>query len=160
MQKKKFRINILDFLIIALVVLCIVGAALRGYIMKGDDKLDGDVAVISFKIENIQAESADCFKDGDTVYWPAYECDFGTLVGDIEYTDAVYYVEDDGQIFELTLDDHSRIDVRGTIECKGNFNKDGSFSLNGNKYIAPGTYAYLYFTSIHANVVITDIQPK
>ena len=82
MEKRRFKVNVLDFLILVLVVIVIAGAFLRANVKQSDVKLETQTAVLSFKISNVQAASAKYFKDGDPVYSDSLGCAIGTLVGD------------------------------------------------------------------------------
>ena len=136
MAKKKFRINILDFLILAVVILCIAGALLRGGVKTTDEKLETQTAVISFAIFNVQ----------------------GRIVGEIEATPSVYYVEKDGEIVRA-YSDIGRVDLRGTFECEGQMSESG-FLIGGTQYIAPGMTTYAYLPNINANIMIMDVTLK
>lgn len=160
MQKRRLKVNVLDFLIVAMVVLCVAGAFLRGYIKNHDNKLETTVATVSFKISNIQEASAQYFADGAKVHCETYDCDMGKIVGDVEITPAAYYVEDgNGGVVKVSsvLD---RIDMTGTIECEGTMTKDGGFKLDGAQYLAPGTSVLIALPMINANILITDITMK
>lgn len=156
MQKSKLRFNILDFLIIALLVLCIVGALLRGLNKTTDEKLQVDKAIITFKISNIQEASAKLFAEGMPVYSNSLGCELGKMTGEVETPPAVYYVEDGSEVREA----HSatgRIDLIGNIECEGTMTKDGGFKLDGSQYLAPGMTTYASLPQIDVEILITDI---
>ena len=158
MAKKKFRINILDFLILAVVILCIAGALLRGGVKTTDEKLETQTAVISFAIFNVQSASQECFAEGDRMYSESLGCDLGRLVGEIEATPSVYYVEKDGEIVRA-YSDIGRVDLRGTFECEGQMSESG-FLIGGTQYIAPGMTTYAYLPNINANIMIMAVTLK
>ncbi len=160
MQKKKLKVNILDFLIIAIVILSIAGAFLRAYTERMDDKLNTTVATVSFKISNIQAASAKYFKSGANVHCETYDCDMGTLVGEVVTSPAAFYVEDGFGGIVKTYSASDRIDLEGKIECSGTMTKEGGFKLDGSQYIAPGTSVTIFLPQIAASVLITDIRIK
>ena len=159
MQKRKLRFNILDFLVLVIVILVIVGAVLRGYIKNTDEKLEVDKAIITFKINNIQAASAQHFAAGTPVYSYSLGCDLGKMVGDVVVTPAAYYVEDDGKVVKA-YSQSGRIDLVGTIECEGTMTKDGGFKLDGSQYFAPGMTTSASLPQIDAHILITDITMK
>ena len=159
MEKRRFRFNILDFLVLIVVVLCIVGAVLRGYTKTTDEKLEVDKAIITFKINNIQEASAQYFAEGTEVYSYSLGCDLGKMVGEVEVSPAVYYVEHDGKIVKA-YSDTGRIDLIGKIECEGPMTKDGGFKLDGSQYFAPGMTTSASLPQIDANILITDIKMK
>ena len=157
MQKKKFRINILDVLIISMVILCILGAALRVYIKNRDDKLESQTATVSFFIHNVQSASQFAFNDGDRVYSEQIECELGVLTGDVEVSNAVYYRENNGEFHEFESTG-GRVDIRGTMTCKGTWTDASGFSVNGTQYLAPNMYVYVSLPEIKTAMLITDIE--
>ncbi len=164
MEKKKSKINILDFLIIALVIVCIAGAVLRIYTKSREDKFGEDVATVSFIIQNVQNESKDLIKAGDRLYSEAYDCDFGTMVGDMISTNAVYYAEDDGEIIRVEsginpeTNEPYRVDLYGKFTCKGTWTDENGFSIGGTQYIAPNMSVGLSFPNIKATILILSVD--
>lgn len=156
MQKKRIRVNILDFLIIAVIILCIAGALLRGGVKTTDDKLESQTAVISYLVSNVQSDSQYCFQAGDRIYSQTLGCDMGRLVGKVEVSPSVSYIEDDGKIIKVeSVSD--RVDIRGQFECEGKMSESG-FAIGGTQYIAPGMSTYAYLPNINATILITDVQ--
>lgn len=158
MKKTKFRVNILDFLILAVVALCIVGAIWRGGVKTTDEKLETQTAVVSYFISNVQSASQYCFQAGDRMYSQTLGCEMGRLVGKIEATPALYYVEDDGKIIP-TYSEADRVDIRGQFEVDGKMSESG-FSVGGTQYIAPGMSMYVYLPNINVTILITDVALK
>lgn len=158
MSKRKLRVNILDFLIVAAVVLCIAGALLRGGVKSTDEKLETQTAVITFKVSNVQSASQYCFHDGDRIYSQSLGCDMGRIVGEITATPSVYYYEERGEIFKA-YSEAGRVDLVGTFECEGQMSESG-FLMGGTQYIAPGMTTYAYLPNINVNILITDIALK
>ena len=159
MEKRRFKVNVLDFLILALVAIVIAGAFLRGNAKQSDTKLVTQTAVLSFKISNVQAASARYFRDGDPVYSDSLGCAIGTLIGDsVTTSPAVSYAEYGGQIFKTTSA-LNRVDIYGEILCEGQMSESG-FLLGGTQYIAPGVSTYACLPEMNANILITDIRLK
>ena len=158
MNKKKIRVNILDFLILAVVALCIAGALLRGGVKSTDEKLETQTAVISFSIYNVQSASQHCFLDGDKIYSQSLGCDLGRIVGGVTATPAVSYVEENGEIIKV-YSQAGRVDLHGTFEAEGQMSESG-FLISGTQYIAPGMTTYAYLPNINANILITDVTLK
>lgn len=164
MRKGKSKINILDFLIIVLIVLCVIGAALRIYTKSRDDKFGNDVATVTFLIQDVQYASKNLIKDGDRVHSEVFDCDIGTVFGDVDYTAAVYYSEDDGKINKTTsgidpeTEEPYRIDIEGQLKCSGTWTEGSGFSVNGTQYIAPNMSIELSFPNIKATVLILDME--
>ena len=158
MNKKKFRVNILDFLILAVVALCIAGAFLRGSVKTTDEKLITQTAEISFVIANVQSASQGCFHDGDKLYSQSLGCDMGRMVGGVTATPAVYYCEHDGEIVRA-YSAGDRVDLRGKFVCEGQMSESG-FLIDGTQYIAPGMTTYAYLPDINVNIQIIDVTLK
>lgn len=158
MEKRKFRMNVLDILIIVLVMLCIAGAVLRVYVKNRDDKLNRDTAVVTFLIQNVQYESKDLIKDGDRVYSEAYDCDFGYVVGEMEAKPALLYAEDDGEIIAVHSNEYERLDLTGTFRCEGTMTESSGFTVNGTQYIAPNMSISVSFPNIKATILILDVE--
>ena len=115
MEKRRFKVNVLDFLILALVAIVIVGAFLRANVKQKDTKLETQTAVISFKISNVQSSSVRYFHDGDPVWSDSLGCTVGTLIGDsLTSSPAVTYAEYGGAIVKTTSV-LNRVDIRGSI---------------------------------------------
>jgi len=155
MEKRKLRFNVLDFLIVAVIILCVVGVLLRGGVKTTDEKLESQTAVVSYLVQNIQSASQHCFQAGDRIYSQSLGCDMGRLIGKVEVTPAVYYAEDDGAITK-TYSNGDRIDLRGQFECEGKMSESG-FSIDGTQYIAPGMSTYAYLPNINVTILITDV---
>ena len=157
MQKRKFRINILDFLIVALVILCVAGAVMRMYTKSNDVKLETQKATISFLIQDVQSASQYAFADGDRVYSPELECELGYIEGEVVATPAVYYNEDGG-VFVKTESAGSRVDIRGKFVCEGTWTDASGFAANGTQYIAPNMSVFVSFPGIKTSMLITDVE--
>ena len=157
MQKRKFRINILDILIVSMIILCIAGAVMRMYTKTNDVKLESQTATISFLIQDVQSESQYAFTDGDRVYSPELECELGNIVGSIVATPAVYYDEDGGE-FVKTYSDGTRVDIRGKFVCEGTWTDASGFAANGTQYIAPNMTVAVSFPGIKTSMLITDVE--
>lgn len=158
MKKTKFRFNILDFLILAVVALCIAGAVLRGGVKTTDEKLETQTAIISYFISNVQSASQHCFQEGDPIYSQTLGCDLGYLVGKVKAEPAAYFVEDDGKIIK-TFSNADRVDIRGQFEAEGKMSESG-FAVGGTQYIAPGMSTYAYLPNINVTILITDVTLK
>lgn len=158
MKKRKLRVNILDFLILAAVVLCIAGALLRGGVKSTDTKLETQTAVITFRVSNVQSASQYCFQEGDKIYSQSLGCDMGRIVGEITATPAAYYYEENGEIVKA-YSGAERVDLVGTFESEGQMSESG-FLMGGTQYIAPGMTTYAYLPNIDVNILITDITLK
>ncbi len=156
MEKRKLRFNILDFLIVAVVILCIAGVLLRGGVKTTDEKLESQKAIVSYYVSNIQSSSQYCFQEGDRIYSDSLGCEMGRLIGKVSVTPTVYYMEYDG-IIKKSESVADRIDLRGQFECEGKMSESG-FSIGGTQYIAPGMSTYAHLPNINVTILITDVE--
>lgn len=150
----KKRFNAVDFFIIAAIMACIAGVALRyNLIEKLSVGTPKDTVEISFYIHNISEYSAQALVVGDDVY------SGGTYLGKISTVDiskAEYYFENSEGVLELTYDER-RYDVRGTIIGSGTMTEDG-FMLNNNTYIAAGKEMLVSTKNITVNILVTNLN--
>lgn len=160
MQKKKIRINILDFLIIAIVLLCICGAIFRGYMKDRDDKLNTKEVVIEFKISDIQGESAQFFETNAPVYNEDFDCPMGKIYSLDSPRIAKGYEHTGKGTVQTVYSDIGRIDLTGTIVCSGTMTKEGGFKLDGAQYLAPGKMVKISVPKLSGSILITDITLK
>ncbi len=158
MEKKKFKINILDILIVIMLVLCIVGAVLRVYAKNNDGKLEAQTATVSFLIQDIQSESQYEFHDGDRIYCYELKCELGTLLGDVDVTDAVFYDALENAEIKRSTSPGLRVDISGKFTCEGTWTDGSGFAVDGTHYIAPNMGFYVAFPTIKAMILITDVE--
>ncbi len=166
--KQKRKLNAVDYFIIAALILCIAGAALRVTIDKAGGTLGALTSpivhedyVVSFKISNIRNTSTSYLIPGDAFYMDTSKQFFGTLEGNVTVTPALFYVEDiNGNYFQTYAPengDATRVDVTGTIRVSG-YMSDSGFLLNGNTPLSANTALALRNKNIYVSVTVTDIS--
>ena len=153
---KKFRFNIIDFLVIVAVLACIVGVALRYNVV---EKISENTALeeydVSFVISGIKLTSVDALIPGDSFYWTQTNELLGVLKSKDQPTPTkVYYSDANGVLVENFST--NRYDVRGILGCDGVMTDDG-FMIGGNLYVAPGKSFLLESPHLQVTVQITDI---
>lgn len=161
-EKKKFRFNILDVIIILVVVACIIGAAVRyslptklGIIFEGKD-----TAVVTFYATNLKANAAkESFVEGDRYFCDTFNC----YLGDIYNADKFIYephkmfnANDDGTMTVDTVD--TRYDVTGYFKVKGTFDEENGFMLNKTDKLSPGEELGVYSVSRTMRIVIVSVD--
>lgn len=165
---KKYKPNIIDFLIVILFLGAVIGLVLRmGVVEKITLNTNEQQARISFLVEDISSSSYKFFKSGDDFYSKNHGCYVGKLesAGSMPAEKLVPSLSGDmiassspAMNKEDPNSDSYRVDVRGNILGSGVFSDEG-FLLNGITYIAPGSEFVMESTSLTVNVIITDIQP-
>lgn len=156
-QKKKLRLNIIDFLIVIVILGALIGIALRfGVVEKVTNQSGLKQARISFLIQDINDESADYFVIGDEFTSVSHKCIFGKLESRQILPAEAFVVNELGQIFKTYSENH-RIDVRGTVVGNGTFTDDG-FLLSGTNYIAPGSSMRVQSLNIDVWITVTSIE--
>ncbi|MBE6611702.1 MAG: DUF4330 family protein [Ruminococcaceae bacterium] len=155
-QKARFKPNVIDFLIVVVILGAIVGIALRaGVVDKVTQGSRMESAQVSFLILDINEQSGNYFKVGDTFTSPSLDCEVGVL-DSVQFMPAEAFITTpDGHLIKTYSDNH-RIDVRGTMTCEGIFS-DVGFLLGGNQYIAPGSTVNIQSRTIDVFMMVTDI---
>ncbi len=141
MEKKKngLGLNLIDFVVILLVVICLIGVVIR---VRQIDWFNKNSALeeheIYFSVTDISYISEDALVVGDTFTLR----DSGVVLGKLKSIDSVLpttmYVKDaDGNVLGVNYPETTRIDVTGTVLSSGEMTANG-YLLGGTTYIAPG----------------------
>ena len=167
-KKPKAHFNIIDAAIIVLVISIVLGIVFRSHII---DKLwaesKTDDYVVSFSVDNIRYTTPSYLELGDEVYFADGGDLFGKLVSESDNVNALnitpaseYFTDEGGNVIEVFYPDaESRVDTKGRIECRGYYDEDGGFSIDGRHYIAPGQYVNVRTELVSLTILITDISP-
>ena len=156
-KDRKFKPNIIDFLIVVVVIGVVAGVVMRmGVVDKITVGNRLEEARISFIISDISGESSLCFENGDSYYSRTHNCYIGTLET-INSRRAVKYVEDENGRMIKTESAQNRVDMLCTIIGKGTFTEQGFF-LGGSTHIAPGSEILFDSPNIVGTLTVTDIQ--
>ncbi len=157
-KERKFKPNIIDFLIVIIAIGVVVGIVMRmGVIDKITVGNKLEEARISFIIRDISGESESYFKNGDPYNSKTHQCYIGTLET-INSRRAVKYIENENGRMVKTESADNRIDMLCTLIGEGTFTSDGFF-LGGSTHIAPGSEINFTSPNIVGVFTVTDIQP-
>ncbi len=167
--KQKAHFNIIDAAIIILVISVVLGIVFRSHII---DKLwagsKTDDYVVSFSVDNIRYTTPSYLEVGDEVYFADSGELFGILMSESDNVNALnitpaseYFTDANGNVIEVFYpDEESRVDTKGRIECRGYYDEDGGFSIDGRHYIAPGQSVSVKTELVTFTLRITDIALK
>ncbi len=166
--KRRFRPNVLDFLIVIVIIGAAAGIGIRsGVVEKITSTSTAESARIYFLAENVNNDSYDYFVKGDTFYSKNLGCYIGTLERATPMPAEILLPTADGQMavsYSPAVDPNDpnsesyRVDIRGEFISSGLFSPEG-FLVNGTTYIAPGSELTLESKNISVVVTVTDIQP-
>ncbi len=161
-EKKKFRFNILDVIIILVVASCIIGASVRYSLpTKLGIVFDGkDTAVVTFYTTNMKADAAkESFVEGDKYFCDSFNCYLGELYNTDKFVyepHKMYNENDNGTLTVDTLD--SRYDITGYFKVKGTFDEENGFMLNKTDKLSPGEELGVYSVSRTMRIVIVSVD--
>ena len=146
--KRKFRPNVLDFLIVIVIIGAAAGIGIRsGVVEKITSTGNAEPARIYFLAEDINSASYDYFVKGDAFYSNNLGCYIGTLERATPMPAEILLPTADGQMvvsYSPAVDQNDpnsesyRVDVKGEFISSGLFTPEG-FLVNGTTYIAPGS---------------------
>ena len=159
----KKKLNAIDWFIIAVLLLCIAGAAFRVFI-GSDNSLSGAVTmekhVVFFKVENIRNSSTEYLAPGAVFYIDSTGQYLGEISGNVTVTPAVYMFEDVNgkyvQAYAPENGDATRVDATGTLIVDG-YMSDNGFLLNGTTSLAPGKEITVRSNFIQVKITVTEI---
>lgn len=158
------RGNILDLLILLVLLACLVGIGYRYYTSSGQSQSRSfREAEISFEIKDAVFTLPSYVQAGDQV-----RLESGALLGTLQDNNAAdgataLYVsaaslittDEDGNYIRITYPDSSRVDCLGSLLCRGVFEEDGSFLLEGNTYLTPGSTYRVHTETAAFTLVVT-----
>ena len=155
LKEKKTRFNLVDLIIIAVVIACIIATVFRGAII---DKLrfatSADTVEISFCAENLTEQDLVFIAVGDELSLDRES--FGTVKDyKVKERQSVVVPSQDGTGFEIATDS-SRYTVTGTLEIKGQ-NTDEGFFFGKDTHIGVGKVLNLEGKNYNISIVITKI---
>ena len=163
---QRFKLNIIDVFIIALIVLCIFTVLFRAFALaKEESKTDNyREYIISFKAENVRGSSLKYFIDGDHVRIKSKNKVIGKLFGGITNIEAVGEYTDNGEIFNPDILDNdfnqtTRYNIRGDIIAKGEMTNRGLWLESGIR-IAPNNEFLIITEHLEINIRIMSVGLK
>ena len=159
--------NVLDAMIIILIIAAVVGIYFRHEIIDLliDDK-NTDEYVVSFSIENVRHTTQSYIHVGDNVYFKSDGELMGSLMSasenelSLDIAPALaYFTNSSGEIKAVRYpDEQSRIDASGRLLCKGNYDENGGFSIDGDTYIAAGQSIEVYTEKVTFVLKVVSID--
>lgn len=152
-------LNLIDFVVILLVVICLFGAVVRvgqvDWFAKSSDLAEHE---IYFSVTNIAYTSEDALVIGDTVTLVNEQAVLGTLKSIDSVLPSALYVKDaEGNVLSVNYPEANRIDVTGTILSHGKMTENG-YLLGGTTYIAPGKTYLVQSEHMDFTLNILDIE--
>ena len=165
---RKFpRFGILDAIIILLVIAVSVRIAFRYNMFQTITQLqDLKEYTVSFSISNIEYTTPNYLNENDNVYFENSGEEFGKITKSSDVSNMILSVTpakqsfvENGKVIDVTYPENTRIDANGRIICKGKISSDGSFLLNGNKYIAAGESHIICTETVTLQIKILSIDP-
>ena len=171
---KKFKPNIIDFLVVIAVIAAIAGVAIRAGIV--DDAIESAVendtpdeyALLTFVVNNVNVDSYGAFMPGDEFKAANYSmCSVGVLQEKSDISPAVMYITAaDGSVISVASppkdendpDSFDRVDFSGVIKSAGSFDEEGYFLLDGTHAICPGSQISLVDKDVVVTVTVVDVK--
>ena len=169
-KKKKERrfpkFHILDAVIIVLVLAIIAGIYFRYNVFDslGNLKKQSE-AYVTFSVDNIRENTDHYVHIDDEVYFKDDGKPFGTIMASSENSSRPLTIDlatkefyEDGKVISIPYPSDTIIDASGRIKVKGVFDKNGSFLLNGSKYLAAGQKYVVCTEKVTLEITITGIE--
>ena len=163
---QRFKINIIDVFIIALIVLCIFTALFRAFVLAKEESKNDNYReyIISFKAENVRGTSLKYFIDGDHVRIKSKNKLIGKLAGEITHVEAMGEYIDNGEMFNPDVQtEHAtpitRYNVRGDIIAKGEMTSRGLLLDSGIR-ITPNNEFVIITEHIEVSIRIMSVALK
>lgn len=159
--QKTPKFGLLDFAIILLVIISVVGVYFRFNVIDMiSQNANTKTYEVSFSIKGIRYTTPNYFNVNDDVYVASS----GELLGRILQNpneDKLPSVEtfiENGEAFEVTYPEDTKVDVRGSILCQGSVTKNGGLLINGSTQITPGQAITVQTELVTVVINITDIE--
>ncbi len=172
-KSSKKRIGVIDVAIIILLILSIVGVAMRFLLVKNSPKNDefydlpSEKYLVSFLVREKRFEYAEHMKKGAEFRFGGTNNPFGELAEDVTYNNAEKWYSDGGKSYMVKnegADDHQlRYDIYGSFIVEGKMNDSGLLSINDSNS-ADGVVALYSSIGLRSddmviNVTVTGISP-
>ena len=160
------RFSVLDVVIILLVILSVVGIYFRYNIVDlVSSARNLQSFTVSYTIENMRSTTTECMDVGDKIYF----ADDGELLGSFisgldnsglfsSNAPATHSLtKSNGETINVPYPDSSRVDVQGRFVCEGRYSDDGSFLVNGVRYMSEGEFVNVRTERVTVTLRIYDI---
>lgn len=158
--KTKVRLNIVDFLLIALLILSVVAIFLRPMMVEQIGRMSAnDTVIVSFVAEDVTAEQLERLNEGDLLSYNGAH--FGELTAFTTMpSEKMQLIEPEGsaeQAYFQKVTRQGSQTVKGQLKLTGSDRENG-FYVGGNTYVGVGTVLYLRADSYVLTVQITGIS--
>lgn len=168
-KRSNARFNIMDFLIILIVVLCIFSLIARyTTVLKKIGITDHlEQYEVGFTVSNLRHTTPNFFHIEDALYLQDENHTYmGKLLSrEVGSTDALtitlssQYVQSETGFISAYYADNTFVDVSGRILCEGNVSSEGYFMLGGNVYLSEGQTLAVCTDLVSFELTVTDILP-
>lgn len=155
-KHRKFKFNIIDFVIVLAVLVVILVVALRGGLVKKFTEAK-DTIQYTVKISDIQIESFDLIDIDSKIYCNDDDSCLGVIKAKTYQPATMYTVLSNGEIVKTSQP--GRIDVFLTIEAEGTVDEEGC-RINGTYFIACGKNVSSYIDKLYFNFEVTEALKK
>ena len=157
-MKSKIKFNVIDFLILLVIVIAVFTVFFRSGL--NDTIVDARTSKtieMTVRINNVQEETFDILQIDDVLYAQFDSIELGKITAKSYRPAETYIALDDGTIQKTYIP--NRYDIFLTIEGKGNSTKEGNM-LNGNLFVASGSYLAVYTNDVSFNLEVTSVTTK
>lgn len=163
--KRAGRFSVLDLVIVLLLLAAILTIGYRYYQSAKQAEQDTQQTIlISFEVKDMLS-SAQQSIGKEALYLDSTGDLFGVL--QFQKDDSLFEVrpaqvivqDENGNYVMVDGADPTRVDVTGTIKCKGRLNEDGSFLLNGTIPVTPGQTIAVHTEKVSFVLKVVEI-PK
>lgn len=167
-QKKRSgaRFNVVDFLIILVLLLCVFSVVARYTTLFHKIGLTRDLEEyeVSFTVSNLRYTTPNFIHINDEIYETDGNKKIGTLLSCEEgsmdaltITLASKYVQSEGGFVAAYYEENSLVDASGRFLCSGRVNDDEYFFLDGDQYLAVGQKLVVYTELVDLEITVTGI---
>jgi hypothetical protein len=168
-KRNNARFNIMDFLIVLIVLLCVFSLVARYTTVLDKIGISDHLEEyeISFTVSDLRYTTPNFFRIDDDIYLSDDDHAYvGKLLSrEIGSTDALtitlssQYVQTETGFVSAYYAENTFVDVAGRILCRGSINADGYFMLNGNAYLSEGQTVSVCTDLVSFEMIVTDISP-
>lgn len=157
----RFRLNVIDLLIVLIVLACVVGLVVRfGNVGKFGDEASLKTYDVYFTVSNIAYTTESAFVSGDVVTL----AESGVVLGEFAALETILPAEflardENGNLISVRYPESTRIDVTGRIVARGVMSENG-FLVNGTTYVASGAEYAVQSEHMDFVLKITSIVEK
>ena len=167
-RRSRPHFNAIDAMIVVLVIVAVLGIYFRYNMM---DLLSGQKEKqeyhVTFSIDNIRYTTPNYISIGDTFYMQSDGRVLGKLVSTSENQEALnivpaveYFTDSEGHIVPVSYPNlESRVNVKGSLLCRGTYTAEGGFCLDGTVYLSAGQEIQVYSDHVTVCMKILSVEP-